>query len=201
MLNIIDDRIYWHGHLWQPRPENWEPPIHSRKLVGLKLFSKNIVKQNLFQSYSRFVWKRKKNKRNNSREVNILVGINKPDRILLQNHRDIIRLQLKFLKSKSYSKFLLFSITGWWWLWCGLHLLLWAVHGILASEDCLLIKLISALTLSTARHHLQARAREKIKPRLGTLAQHCCTHPTSDNLTSVTQHFSSGHGTDQTLKQ
>ena len=32
MLNIIDDRIYWHGHLWQPRPENWEPPIHSRKL-------------------------------------------------------------------------------------------------------------------------------------------------------------------------
>ena len=156
MLNIIDDRIYWHGHLWQPQPANWEPPIHSRKLGGLKLFSKNIVKQNLFQSYSRFVWKRKKQEKQQQRsEYSSWYQQARPHFIVESQRHHKIAIKVS-LKSKSYSKFLLFSIIGWWWLWCGLHLLLRAVHGILASEDCLLIKLISALTLSTARQ-LQAR--------------------------------------------
>ena len=80
MLNIIDDRIYWHGHLWQPQPANWEPPIHSRKL---KIVFKEHCEIEFVSKLFTICMEKEKNKRNNSREVNILVGINKPDLILL----------------------------------------------------------------------------------------------------------------------
>ena len=54
-----------------------------KKTCGLKIVFKEHCEIEFVSKLFTICMEKEKNKRNNSREVNILVGINKPDRILL----------------------------------------------------------------------------------------------------------------------